>query len=132
MRRPSGGNELLDLSGISEAFLDPLVHVVETARAKAPGLSPDRIMLVGAWCRDIMHPALGHEFVTTATQDVDLALALSGWETYEILARAFPWVGDTGIRFEIAGQNVDLLPFGDLEDPKGFVAPPTRDQAMSV
>lgn len=123
---------MLDLSNLSDAFVDPLACVVETAREHAPELSPDRMMLVGAWCRDIMHAALGHEFGTAATRDVDLALALSGWETYELLAGAFPRVGDTGIRFEIARQNVDLLPFGDLEDPKGVVAPPTRDEAMSV
>lgn len=89
-------------------------------------------MLVGAWCRDIKHAALGHDFATSATRDVDLALALSGWETYELLAGAFTAVGDTGIRFEIAGQIVDLVPFGDVEDPSGVVAPPTRDEAISV
>jgi predicted nucleotidyltransferase len=126
------GTNLLDLSGLPEALLDPLVRVVETAREQAPELSPDRIMLVGARCRDIIHSALGHDFGTQVTRDVDLALTLSGWETYERLAGAFPQVGDSGIRFEIAGQNVDLLPFGDLEDPKGVVAPPTREEAMSV
>src|SRR5215207_7014593 len=123
----SGGNELLDLRRPSEDFLKPLVRVVETAREHALDLAPDRIMLVGAWCRDILHAALGHDFETSATRDVDLALALSGWEPYERLAGAFPEVGDTGVRFEIAGQIVDLLPFGDLEDPQGVVAPPTRD-----
>ena len=123
---------MLNLSRISEGFLDPIAQVVQVAVECAPDLSADRVMLVGAWCRDVFQVALGHDFRTRATRDVDLALALSGWETYETLAATFPRVGNTGIRFEIGSQIVDLLPFGDLEDPKGIVRPPTRDETMSV
>lgn len=89
-------------------------------------------MVVGAWCRDILHSALGHDFATTATRDVDLALALSSWDAYRALAAAFPRVGDTGIRFRIAEVDVDLLPFGDIEDPQGIVEPPSRGDTLSV
>ena len=89
-------------------------------------------MVVGAWCRDIMHTALGHSFATAATRDLDLALALSSWDAYRRIASAFPRVGNTGIRFRIANVSVDLMPFGGIEDPAGVVAPPTRGQSMSV
>lgn len=89
-------------------------------------------MVVGAWCRDIQHHALGHRFATSATRDLDLALALSSWDAYRALADAFPRVGDTGIRFRIADITVDLLPFGDIEDPQGTAQPPTRDEKLSV
>ncbi|MET1005887.1 MAG: hypothetical protein ABWX96_10075 [Propionibacteriaceae bacterium] len=89
-------------------------------------------MLVGAWCRDTLHAALGHDFDTSATRDVDLGLALSGWETYERLMNVFPRVGDTGVAFRIAGLVVDLLPFGELEDPRGIILPPTRRDVISV
>ncbi len=46
-------------------------------------------MLVGALCRDVLHRRLGHTFTTTATQDLDLGLALSSWESYLSLAAAF-------------------------------------------
>jgi len=49
-------------------------------------------MLVGALCRDVLHRRLGHTFTTTATQDLDLGLALSSWESYLSLAAAFPAV----------------------------------------
>jgi len=89
-------------------------------------------MVVGAACRDILHQALGHRFTTSATHDLDLALALSSWSTYRSIAGAFPSVGHTGIRFRIADTTVDLLPFGGIEDPEGEARPPTRKEPFSV
>ena len=43
-----------------------------------------------------------------------------------------PRIGDTGIRFRIADVNVDLLPFGQIEDPQGVVEPPSRRETLSV
>lgn len=132
MQLPNGGVTLLDLSRIAEGFLDPVADVVEEMRTQAHGIDPDLIMLVGAWCRDTLHAALGHDFDTSATHDIDLALALSGWETYEHLASAFPPVGDSGVGFRIAGLVVDLIPFGELEAPRGSIIPSTRGDAISV
>jgi predicted nucleotidyltransferase len=89
-------------------------------------------MVVGAWCRDIQHHALGHTFATTATSDLDLALALNSWDAYVALADGFPRIGDTGIRYRIADITVDLIPFGDIEDPQGIALPPMRTEALSV
>jgi predicted nucleotidyltransferase len=75
---------------------------------------------------------LGHSFATAATSDLDLGLALTSWDGYRTLAGAFPRIGDTGIRFRIADVNVDLLPFGAIEDPQGVVEPPTRRETLSV
>lgn len=74
---------------IIEGFHDPITSVVEQMREHVPGIDPDQVMLVGAWCRDTLHAALGHDFATSATRDVDLALALSGWETFDLLSNAF-------------------------------------------
>lgn len=46
--------------------------------------------------------------------------------------RCLPEVGHTGLRYRIAGFEVDLLPFGDIEDPEGVVEPPSRDVPLSV
>ena len=121
-----------DLSETPEAFLLPIARVIESILAHASALQSDDVMVVGAWCRDIWHHALGHTFATAATRDLDLALALSSWEAFDDLAGAFPRIGDTGIRFRIAGITVDLLPFGEIERPRGTTHPPTRDTAMSV
>lgn len=123
---------MLDLTKIPDGFLDPIARVVEAILDKAGDLVPDDIMLVGASCRDVLHNALGHTFATTATQDLDVALALSSWDAYRAIARSFRNIEDTGIRFRIAEIAVDVLPFGAIEDPQGIVEPPSRDEAMSV
>ena len=123
---------MLTLHETPTGFLDPITRVVEAALDAADGLSPGDVMLVGAWCRDILHHALGHTFATAATGDLDLALALSSWHAYSALAATFPRVGDTGIRFRMADVTVDLLPFGDIEDPPGVAEPPTRGETLSV
>jgi len=123
---------LLDMTNAPEGLLDPVAQVVEAALAVTEGLSAREVMVVGAGCRDILHGALGHSFATAATRDLDLALALTFWDAYRALAGAFPRIGDTGIRFRIADVNVDLLPFGEIEDPRGVVEPPSRRETLSV
>jgi predicted nucleotidyltransferase len=123
---------LLDLSKASDGFLDPIARVVEAVLGHASELASSDVMLVGASCRDILHAALGHEFATTATQDLDVALALSTWDAYRAIARSFQKIEATGIRFRIAGIAVDLLPFGAVEDPQGIVELPSRHEPMSV
>lgn len=123
---------MLDLTNTPDGFLGPVARVVEAALDAADELSSDDVMLVGAWCRDTLHSALGHTFATAATRDLDLALALSSWDSYRALAAAFPRVGDTGIRFRIADVDVDLLPFGAIEEPPGIAEPPSRGETLSV
>ena len=123
---------MLDLTRTPDDLLAPTQAVVKTALAAVPQLSPNDLMIVGARCRDILHGALGHTFVTTATLDLDLALALSSWDAYRSLARAFPKASDSGICYRINGLAVDLLPFGAVEDPDGVVEPPPRRETMSV
>ncbi|GAB3655583.1 hypothetical protein GCM10027589_14810 [Actinocorallia lasiicapitis] len=76
--------------------------------------------------------SLDHTFATAATRDLDLALALSSWDAYRAMAATFPKAGDSGVRFRISGVDVDLLPFGEIEDPQGVAAPPSRGEAISV
>ena len=123
---------MLHLHDVPDGLLRPVARAVGAALDAAGELAPAHVMVVGAWCRDILHSALGHRFLTAATRDLDLALALSSWDAYRTLAASFVRVGDTGIRFRIAETDVDLLPFGDIEDPQGVVEPPTRRQALSV
>lgn len=123
---------MLDLSTVADSLLDPVAQVVAGLQEQEPQLEADSIMLVGAWCRDALHAALGHIFSTSATRDVDLALALDEWGTCERLSRVLPRAGDSGVRFRVAGFVVDLLPFRDVEDPRGPIVPPSRAEGMSV
>ena len=114
---------MIDLTRAPDELPQPIASVLDAALPHAPGLRSTDVMVVGAACRDILHRALGHRFPTSATH-LDLALALSSWGAYRSIAAAFPKVGDTGIRFRIADTTVDLLAFGDVEDPEGEARPP--------
>jgi hypothetical protein len=48
-------------------FLGPITQVVDAALAVADGLGCGDIMVVGAWCRDVLHHALGHTFPAATT-----------------------------------------------------------------
>ena len=61
---------MLDLSKVVEGFLDPIARIVETMREQVAEIDPDQVMLVGAWCRDILHAALGHNFGNNARLQV--------------------------------------------------------------
>jgi predicted nucleotidyltransferase len=89
-------------------------------------------MLIGAFCRDILQSALGHDFPLRATADIDLGLAIVNWAAYDELTSKFPTAGETGIRYQVAGMPADLMPFGAMEDPPGTVTPTTRREPMSV
>lgn len=128
--RPSGGSVMSSPSPPDPLLLQ-ISRVVESL-VDVARVTPDAMMVVGAWCRDLWHHRLGHVFTTTVTRDIDVALALPSWEAFRRIASAFPAVGDTGIRFRIAEQDVDVLPFGDVEDPDGTVEPPLRGEPMSV
>lgn len=70
---------MLDLTQVPDDFLAPTARVVDAVPSASQWLAPGDVMLVGAWCRNILHHALGHDFQTTATLDLDLALALTSW-----------------------------------------------------
>ena len=113
-------------------MLDPISRVVDKVRRVVPEVESTKFMLVGAYCRDLIHAALGYTSRTRRTNDLDLALGLRSWSSYDKIAREFRKVGDTGIRFHIAGIDVDVLPFGPVEDPVGTVVPPSRGESLSV
>lgn len=98
-----------------------------------PDLPP--VMLVGAVARDGLHRAGGHTTPLRRTSDLDLALAVNGWEHFQALtARLRPIRGaHSSIRYDVGGHPVDLVPFGGpVERPDGVVTPARRGHTMSV
>lgn len=116
----------------SDPFLAPTNSVVEAVLTEAPEIEPHHLMLVGAHCRDVLHRSLGHTFSTKATRDLDIALALASWDSWRALTSDLARSGDTGVCYLISGFKVDLLAFGEVEDPVGRVTPPSRDEDLSV
>ncbi len=83
-------------------------------------------MLVGAHCRDVLQLAGGFDQDGGATHDIDLAIQAESLEAYNRIALGLLKAGDSGIRFRVSHEIVDLVPFGDAENPKTRMARPPR------
>jgi predicted nucleotidyltransferase len=90
------------------------------------------VLVVGAACRDVLHAALGHTFAVRATDDVDLGIAVGDWTVSDRIEAKYERVGGNGIRYRIAGLHVDVMPFGEVEDPDGISAPRARGEDLVV
>lgn len=126
---------MLDFARCNAGELDVVQRVIETLTSplhEGRGLDPMSIMVVGAECRNILHTAQAHTFTLRSTTDVDLAIALSDWETFDRLVDRLPPIGHTGIRYLAGAIPIDLLPFGGVENPTGTVTPARRNSPLSV
>lgn len=125
---------MIDIAPAHGMLEHAVASVVEVLAELSPGL-PD-VLVVGAVCRDALHLAAGHDPARLrATDDLDIALAVDGWDHYEtITAQLEPMTGaGSAIRYRIAGHPVDIVPFGDpVESPDGVITPARRDVPMSV
>lgn len=108
------------------------IDIVVTSLVERTGLSPAQILVVGAQCRDILHSALGHDFVLRATSDLDIGIAIADFEAAEQIDRNYARIGETGIRYLIDGFYVDVLPFGAIENPDGISHPIARGEELVV
>lgn len=97
------------------------------------GIPTANIMVLGAHARDIIHSGLGYTTPCRSTDDVDLALALSGWADYTPITKLYARAGHSDMRYWVHGVPVDFMPFGPrLEDPPGTVTPPPRKEGWTV
>lgn len=122
---------MIDLTRVDERHYDTIAPVVGELVAGV-GLDPDAILLVGAACRDVLHAAAGHSFTARATTDTDLGIAVSDWTISERIDHQFPRIGSNQIRYWISGIAVDVIPFGDVEDPEGISQPTLRTEPLAV
>lgn len=82
----------------------------------------DSVMLVGARARDILQLRYRNAPPARTTNDVDLALAVSGWEPLQAMREAYPSPVDAWQKLQIESLPVDVVPFGGLENPPGEVS----------
>lgn len=112
--------------------LDAVREVVQNLEQDT-GIPTTDVMVLGAHARDIIHSGLGHTTPCRSTDDVDLALALSGWADYTPVTQAYERTGNSDMRYRVHGVPVDFMPFGPhLEDPPGTVTPPPRKEGWTV
>lgn len=122
---------MLRFEGIDVRQFD-LARLVVEELLELGDIEPDDLMIVGASCRDILHAGYGHEFGLRATTDVDVAIALPAWAPFERLTQQLQPAGANGIRYLVRAITVDLVPFGEVEDPVGIVMPARREADMDV
>jgi predicted nucleotidyltransferase len=125
----------MDFSGTPElAFLADLAAAVRRNAPEVP------FYLAGATARDLL---LLHGYgidVGRQTRDVDLALAVEDWKHFEVLRAGlltsdrFEPLGEAAHRLRFNGWlEVDLIPFGAIENPDRTIAwPPDGDFVMNV
>lgn len=122
---------MIDLSLVDPGLFDMISPVVKELQ-ESVGLDPASVLVVGATCRDILHAAMGHTFQVRATNDVDLGIAVGDWTVSDRIERKYVRDGGNGIRYRIAGLPVDVMPFGEIEDPAGISSPAARGEDLIV
>jgi predicted nucleotidyltransferase len=122
---------------LSPLLLEPLEAVAQTANSL--GLS---YFLTGATARDLILENMFGRSPGRSTRDLDFGFALSDWKKFESLKAALIATG----HFELSPAiqrvpylyssdikiNVDLIPFGGLQDGSAISWPPQNDVVMNV
>ena len=122
---------MFDLQRITTQSLDLVSRVVD-ALVTNSGADDASIMVIGAHCRDLLHASFGRTDLLRATSDVDIGIAVDGDARYRQIVSSFPRSGTTEIRHTIAGISVDVVPFGDIEDPAGTTVLSSRRDSLDV
>ncbi|MGW5316207.1 hypothetical protein [Nocardia thailandica] len=109
-----------------------LVDTVIKELVSRSGADPETIMIIGAHCRDLLHAAFGRADPLRSTSDVDLGIAVAEDGQYRQIVSVLAPSGTTDIRYAIAGITVDVVPFGDIEDPEGTTTLQGRKDSLDV
>ncbi|WP_410870537.1 hypothetical protein [Nocardia sp. A7] len=122
---------MFDLGRIDQRSAD-LVDSVVVALISGAEMNGASIMIIGAQCRDLLPAGFGHLDRLRRTNDVDVAIAVDEDAEYRRIVAIHPRSGTTDIRFSIAGIAVDVVPFGDIEDPVGTTSLSGREEVIDV
>jgi len=126
---------LLDLSQQND--LRWLSALVAAVRAGAAGIS---FFVTGATARDLLL-WYGHKIHTgRATNDVDIAVAVTGWNEFTAFKARLLALGEFSEHPKMQGRvryqeslDVDLIPFGGIEDGNRSIAwPPDQEIVMNL
>lgn len=101
------------------------------------------LYVVGATARDTALKLLGAEKAKRGTKDLDVAIAIDKWDTYNDIAKTllennFTKDPQRKQKFYYLGENgdmdydVDIVPFGGVEEDEIVSWPPDGNPAMSV
>lgn len=123
----------MDLS--DNADLRWLSELIRDIRSAAPDHDP---LMVGAMARDLLLQYGGGVPVQRATTDVDLAFTVVNWDDFAAFRDALlssERFSETRLEHKLLHQRtleIDLIPFGGVEDAAGRILWPASETLMSV
>lgn len=102
-----------------------------------------KTFIVGATARDLIFEYVYGANIRRATEDIDFGIAVESWSEYEklkkVLIESKKFKDDKKVEQRIwwkkdrEEMKVDLVPFGEIENPAGQIAfPPDGDFVMST
>ncbi len=112
------------------ADLEPIALVMADVQHRADECGID-IMIVGATARDILIRHVVGSLPERATADIDVAVAVSSWSDLQRLTGHFTRRTGSEHKFEVRQAEVDVIPFGDIEDTDRTITWPD-DHRMNV
>jgi predicted nucleotidyltransferase len=122
---------------LSPLVLEPLKVVAQTANSlRFP------YFLMGATARDLILENIFGQPPGRLTRDLDFGIALSDWKQFETLQAALIATGrlETSRAIQRVSYlhspdikiNIDLIPFGDIQDGSAISWPPQNDLVMNL
>ena len=103
------------------------------------GVQSYDFLLIGASARDLIMDTIYNLGISRATEDVDFAVYVPEWGAYESLVQKLIGSGLfqlTNVTHKLLFKNryeVDIVPFGDIQNPDGhYTWPPEHIKAMNV
>ena len=91
--------------------------IAEVLAALGRYIDLGQIMLVGARSRDIHQEKYRPGPPARATRDIDFAVALRSWADFDLLKGHFAYPGGGWQAIKVSGFDIDLVPFGAIENP---------------
>lgn len=112
------------------ADLQPIALVLAELQRRADECGVE-IMVVGATARDILIRHVVGSVPERATADIDVAVAVSSWAHLSKLTGPLTRLAGSEHKFEVRKTEVDVIPFGEIEDANRTITWPD-DHQMNV
>lgn len=112
------------------ADLQPAALVLTDLQRRAEECGVD-IMVVGATARDILIRHVTGAAPERRTADIDIAVAVHSWADVRNLTSAFRPTRNSPHTFEVQATEVDVIPFGGVEDAARTITWP-NDHRLDV
>src|SRR5262245_55610323 len=110
--------------------LAPTAEVLAAVHRAADHLDI-QFMVVGAAARDLLISHVVGTSLARATRDIDVAVAVSSWDEVGKLTSEMSRADRSAHKFLIGSTEVDIIPFGDIENDKRVIRWPD-DHEMNV